>query len=224
MNRIIRLAPLKIQAFFFLFLFFPFALFAQQIQLHTADAGQEDAVSTGAPDTAGKNSYLNAKSEWGLLVGYGASHPGWGLTRTRVETIDSVYRYGRFLSEETGKSWYRGRPELLIEVPFSSVQNPQNSQMVGFNLLVSRNFTNSQKIVPYVFAGAGLVYTNLDIYDLGSELNGTYQAGTGLRFFISDRISLDLNCRFHHLSNGNTAKPNIPLNSTKFFLGISFYR
>jgi opacity protein-like surface antigen len=96
--------------------------------------------------------------------------------------------------------------------------------MIGFNLLVSRNFTSSKKIVPYIFAGAGLVYTNLDISDLGTEFNGSYQAGTGLRFFVSDKISFDLNCRFHHLSNGNTAEPNIPLNSTKIFFGISFYR
>ncbi|MFA5393341.1 MAG: acyloxyacyl hydrolase [Candidatus Ratteibacteria bacterium] len=197
----------KIQVFFFLFLFLPFSLFAQQPQVQSA------------PD-----SYLNAKSEWGFLGGYGSSHPGWGKTRTRVETIDLVYRYGYFLSGKTGKSWYRGRPELLVEVPFSFVQSPKDAQMAGFNLLLSRNFTSSKKIVPYVFAGAGLIYTNLDIPDLGSEFNGTYQAGAGLRFFVSDTMSLDLNCRFHHLSNGNTAEPNIPLNSTKFFLGISFYR
>ena len=37
---------------------------------------------------------------------------------------------------------------------------------------ISRNFTSSKKIVPYVFAGLGLAYTHLDISDLGSELNG----------------------------------------------------
>ncbi|MFA5394200.1 MAG: acyloxyacyl hydrolase [Candidatus Ratteibacteria bacterium] len=141
-----------------------------------------------------------------------------------METIDFVYRYGYFLSEETGKAWYRGRQELLVEVPFSFVQSPRDGQMMGISFLACRNFTSSRKIVPYVFAGGGPVYTNLNIPDLGTELNGNYQAGAGLRFFVSDRISLDLNCRFHHISNADTAKPNIPLNSTKFFLGISFYQ
>jgi len=197
MNRQVNF--LKIQGFLFLFLLLPFPLFAQ-------------------------GDYLNAKNEWGLLGGYGASHPGWGETRTRVETIDLTYRYGYFLSGETGKSWYLGRPELLIEVPFSSVQSPKNGQTIGVNFLISRNFTSSKKIVPYVFAGLGLVYTNLDISDLGSELNGNYQIGTGLRFFVSDKVSFDLNCRFHHLSNGSTAEPNIPLNSVKILFGVSFYR
>ena len=198
---------LKIRVFLFLFLLFPLSLFAQESRVRLTD-----------------DAYLNAKSEWGFLAGYGTSRPGWGETRTEVETIDVVYRYGYFLSGETGKSWYRGRPELLVEVPLSFVQNPEDSQMIGFNLILSRNFTSSKKIVPYVFGGLGLAYTDLDIHDLGSELNGTYQIGAGLRFFTSKKISFDLNCRFHHLSNGNTASPNIPLNSAKILFGVSFYR
>ncbi len=198
---------LKIRVFLFLFLLFPLSLFAQEdkIQLRNDD-------------------YLNAKSEWGFLAGYGTSHPGWGDTRTEVQTVDFIYRYGYFLSKETGKSWYLGRPELLVEIPVSFVQNPENSQIIGVSFLLSRNFTSSKKIVPYVFAGLGLSYTDLDISDLGSELNGNYQIGAGLRFFKSDKISFDLNCRFHHLSNGSTAEPNIPLNSAKILFGVSFYR
>ena len=201
---------LKIRVFLFLFILIPFSLFAQEPQVL---CGEKSVSAT-----------VNAKKEWGLLGGYGVSHPGWGETRTRVETIDFVYRYGYFLAEETGKTWYRGRQELLIEVPFSYVQSPKDGQMIGINFLACRNFTSSRKIVPYIFAGGGLVYTNLDISDFGTELNGNYQVGTGLRFFVSDRISLDLNCRFHHISNADTAKPNVPLNSAKFFLGISFYQ
>jgi len=198
---------LKIRVFLFLFLLSPISLFAQEPGVHLRN-----------------DDYLNAKSEWGFLAGYGTSRPGWGDTRTEVETIDFVYRYGHFLSGETGKSWYRGRPELLVEVPVSFAQSPTDGQMIGINFLAGWNFTNSKKTVPYIFAGGGPVYTNLDISDSGTDFNGNYQAGAGLRFFVSDKISLDLNCRFHHISNGDTAKPNFPLNSTKIFLGISFYR
>ncbi len=198
---------LKIRVFLFLFLLFPLSLFAQE---------------SGA--SLANDTYLNAKSEWGFLAGYGTSRPGWGETRTEVETIDVVYRYGYFLSGETGKSWYRGRPELLVEIPVAFVQVPEAGEIMGFNLILSRNFTSSKKVVPYVFAGLGLAYTDLDIPGLGSELNGTYQIGAGLRFFTSKKMSLDLNCRFHHLSNGDTADQNTPLNSAKILLGVSFYR
>jgi len=209
---------LKIQVFLFLFLLLPFSLLAQQLQ----DNDHIGGMTEQTPDPANPDDNINAKSEWGLLIGYGSSHPGWGKTRTKVQTIDFVYRYGYFLSEETGKSWYLGHHELLIEVPFSSVQNPKDGQMIGINLLASWNFTSSKIIVPYIFAGGGPVYTDLNISDFGTKFNGSYQVGAGLRFFVRDKISFDLNCRFHHISNIGTAEPNFPLNSTKIFFGISF--
>jgi opacity protein-like surface antigen len=239
-----RINFFKIPIFLFLFLFFPFSLLAQQLQdrLVSVDrvdtvlinpyAGEAVPVVNTDDKSAGKtvsaipdsSDHLNAKSEWGLLGGYGISHPGWGATRTEVQTVDFVYRHGYFLSEEIGKSWYRGRHELIIEVPFSSVQSPKNGQMLGINFLAGWNFTSSKKIVPYIFAGGGPVYTDLDISDFGTKFNGSYQVGAGLRFFVSDKTSFDLNCRFHHISNGDTAEPNFPLNSTKIFFGVSFYQ
>ena len=202
----------------------PMGFLADGAVLTDAGDGAADKPVTDTPDPGNPVDHGGARSEWGLLGGYGVSHPGWGTTRTRVETVDFVYRYGYFLSEEIGKSWYRGRNELLIEVPFSFVQSPIDGQMIGINFLAGWNFTNSEIIVPYVFAGGGPVYTDLDISDFGTKFNGNYQAGAGLRFFVSDKISLVLNCRFHHISNGGRAEPNFPLNSTKIFFGISFYQ
>jgi len=165
-----------------------------------------------------------AKSHWTFLGGYGVTHPGFGDTRTRVEDVDLILQYGRFLSEEAGRSWYRGRHEMLIEVPFSVVYHPESAIITGMNFLACWNFTASEKIVPYIFAGGGLVYTNLDIPGLGSEFNGNYQGGFGLRYLIKERTAVEFNYRLHHISNADTADPNEPLNSSKILFGISFLK
>lgn len=169
-------------------------------------------------------SFANAKSHWTFFSGYGVTHKGLGDTRTRVETVDFILQYGYFLSEEVGKSWYRGRHEILIEIPVRTVVNPKTALITGINFLACWNFTASERIMPYVFAGGGPVYTNLDISGLGSEFNGNYQAGLGFHYFMRGNTSINLNYRLHHISNAGTAKPNEPLNSSMILLGISFFQ
>jgi lipid A 3-O-deacylase len=166
---------------------------------------------------------LNAKSQWSLFGGYGVTHPGLGATKTKIQTVDFVMRYGYFLTEEAGKSWYRGRHELLIDIPVHYVVSPETTPMVGITFLACWNFTAFGKIVPYIFGGGGLVYTELDVPELGRRLNGTYQTGLGSQYFIKKNTSIDFNYRFHHISNANTAKPNGPLNSSKIAIGVSFF-
>jgi lipid A 3-O-deacylase len=181
-------------------------------------------VSSVLAGEEGSLTINNAKSHWTFLGGYGGTHPGFGATRTRVENVDLILQYGRFLSEEVGKSWYRGRHEILVEVPFSAVYHPMSAIMTGMNFLACWDFTVSEKMVPYILAGGGFVYTNLDIRGLGREFNGNYQAGFGLRYLIKDRTSIEFNYRLHHISNASTADPNEPLNSSKILFGISFLK
>lgn len=182
-------------------------------------------VSSACPTFAQEKRALkltNAKSHWTFLGGYGVTHPGFGDTRTKVEDVDLILQYGYFLSEEVGKSWYRGRHEILIEIPFSVVYRHKSSIMTGINFLACWDFTTPEKIFPYVFVGGGFVYTNLDIPGLGTKFNANYQGGFGLRFLIKNGTFIEFNYRLHHISNANTAYPNEPLNSSKILFGISF--
>ena len=181
-------------------------------------------VSSAAAQEIHHNAVLSSQYHWTLLGGYGVSHKGFGDTETRVESTDLILQYGYLIREERGRSWYKWRHELLVELPFYYVQHPESAIMTGVNFLASWNFTASDKIVPYVSAGGGLVYTNLDIPGLGRELNGNYQGGIGLHYFIKKKVSIDLNYRLHHISNASTADPNEPLNSSKILCGISFYK
>jgi opacity protein-like surface antigen len=167
--------------------------------------------------------FNTAKSHLTFSLGYGESYPGLGETKTRVQDVDVILKYGHFLSEEIGASWYRGRHEILVEVPFYYVASPKSAIMTGINFLACWDFTSfSKRVVPYLFVGGGAVYTNLNLpNDLGSKWNGNYQGGVGTHYFLTKNIALDLTARYHHISNAGTAKPNVPLNSTKVLIGLS---
>jgi lipid A 3-O-deacylase len=165
-----------------------------------------------------------ATGHWTVSGGFGTTHPGFGATESRVETVDVILSYGHFLSEEIGRSWYKGRHEILVELPLHLVVKPETTPMAGITFLASWTFTASKTITPYIFCGGGLLYTDLEVPELGKKLNGTHQAGAGFHYFFKKNTSLDLSYRFHHISNAGTGEPNGPLNSSKILFGISFFR
>ena len=159
---------------------------------------------------------------WSVLAGYGTSHPGWGKTKIRVETIDLVLRYDHVLSKDIGSSWYQGYHSLLLELPAHLIVNPEVSTMIGANFLACYTFTDNDQYLPYIFAGGGPLYANADIPGMGSRWNGNYQFGAGLRYKINIRHEVMFEFRFHHVSNGGQKDPNDPLNSTKCLAGFTF--
>ena len=168
--------------------------------------------------------FNHVKGYWTLIGGFGRTLRYFGEPRVKVQEAELILRYGHFLTEEVGKSWYKSRHGILIELPFSYVYDPDRAIMAGINFLACWDFVSSEKIVPYLFIGGGLVYTNLHLPGLGSKLNGNYQGGIGIHYLISRSIAFDLNCRLHHISNANLVDPNVPLNSAKLLFGLTILR
>jgi len=159
--------------------------------------------------------------QWSVLAGYGSSHPGWGETEVRVETIDLIVRRSSIILDDIGSSWYRGYHSLLIELPVHFLLDYHDSPMIGLNFLARYTFV-SNTLQPYIFVGGGPVYVDADIPGMGSNLNGNYQIGIGLNSPYTSKNSFFFETRYHHISNGNTSDPNDPLNSLKFLFGFSF--
>lgn len=173
----------------------------------------------------GEDAVRTAPGEFAILVGYGITHRGFGATRTQVETVDAIMRYGHFLSTELGAGrWYQGRHQLLVEVPLHLTLDPRVRTMTGGYLLGSWKFTSLEGLAPYVFAGGGVLYNDLGLDTQGTRLNFSYQGGTGLQWFVRPDTALGIEYRYHHVSNAGTADPNEPLNASKFLLGVSVYR
>jgi opacity protein-like surface antigen len=171
------------------------------------------------------NPVSTAEYELGFLTGYGISHIGFGETRHQVQTFDAIARAGFFLSDEIGKgSWYQGRHEVLLEIPYHLAVNAGGRSMVGGYVLGHWRFTALDTVVPYVLAGGGPLFVDLGLPTMGTKLNFSYQGGTGLQYFLDKCMAINAEYRYHHISNAGTAKPNEPINSSKILFGLSFYR
>jgi hypothetical protein len=57
---------------------------------------------------------------------------------------------------------------------------------------------------------------------VGSHLNVHFQTKLDFRYSISDRISLQSGVALGHLSNANTAEPNIGINNLTAYLGLNY--
>ena len=191
--------------------------------LHTCSADNHRAALCAVAED--KAVVSEAGSEYAFLSGFGITHRGFGKTRTQVETFDMILRYGRFLSDEVGKGeWWQGRHELLLELPFHLAVDHSGRSMVGGYILGSWKFTAPEKIIPYVFAGGGILYVDLGLPTMGNRLDFSYQGGTGVQYFLRKDLALTAEYRYHHISNAGTATPNEPLNSSKLLIGVSFFR
>ena len=45
--------------------------------------------------------------------------------------------------------------------------------------------------------------------------------GVGTKFLVADKHEVNLEVRYHHISNLDMAEPNVPLNSVKIFIGAT---
>lgn len=161
-------------------------------------------------------------SYWTVLGGYGISHKGLGKTKQQVQVLDLILQYDHVLIRDIGSSWYRGYHSLVLELPFTLVVDPDVSPMIGVNVLAGWTFDSSETMQPYFFGGGGILYTNADIPGMGSEVNGNWQFGGGLRFKLDSGNWLKVEYRFHHISNTGAKDPNDPLNSSKLLVGFTF--
>ena len=162
-----------------------------------------------------------------LLLGGGSSIKGFGDTEEEVRTIDLVWRHARIFQEKDADPSH-GHRELWIEAPFSFLVSDSDNQdsndigLVGLNFLFAWMFSATDIGQPYVLAGGGPVLILADVDGVGSDLCGNYQAGCGMRLNSKNDHAVNLEIRYHHISNLGLANPNVPLNSIKLFIGFTF--
>ena len=129
-------------------------------------------------------------------------------------------KWGYIISDYDGP--VPGALEIELEGVAGAFITPSPAFETGFNLLFTYNFETGTKFVPFFSAGAGLLYTNLDVNELGSKLNASPQGGIGLKYFINDKTALSVMGRIRHISNAGTASPNRGVDSGIILFGVNF--
>jgi hypothetical protein len=107
----------------------------------------------------------------------------------------------------------------MIELPLHLLHSPSEPPMFGVTFNSCWTFLAHPRYRPYLFVGGGPLYTHAEIPGTSSKVKGSYQVGAGLKLDL-ESASLNLEFRFHHVSNGGIDEPNDPLNSGKFLLGF----
>jgi len=157
------------------------------------------------------------------------SPAGIGPDTVDFDYVQTNLRLGWMLnSPGPSEGFFRGNVEAVLEFTYSDIYSDYGDYFAGFTVLFKYNFVQPDaKFVPYVQAGAGLVFT--DAYKdrtqraIGNSHEFTPQASLGFRYLIDKNWSIDMEGMFEHISNANAGDRNVGANSLGGFVGITYF-
>ncbi len=173
--------------------------------------------------------------EWGFMTGYGLSN-SLGASRAGIDFFTLLPKVGYVFIELQGKPPLKGSLEVIAEaapVLLAFESSPAfGSQTIyggGLTALLRYDLRTGTRILPFVEGGAGLLVSTPQSRDplsqfRASQFNFTLQIGAGLRYLLSKRVSLNLEYRFHHISDAHITEKNPGLNSDFVLLGLSLFQ
>ena len=181
----------------------------------TVTPAQTDNATPEVTEAADPYRLRRALRERDFSVGYGKKIQVERFkARTKVTMYQLLPRWGRFKDD---------RQEFLWELPISYFSKPETAYAAGLTLMYRYHFSSNRRFAPFIEAGSGFVFTNLD--EKIPELNGGFQfspqAGIGIRSALSRSSDLIISARWFHLSNAGTKKPNVGLNNYLITAGYS---
>ena len=162
----------------------------------------------------------------GLSIGYGH---GSSITSTgRIEgklvrelVVVGVWRIA-LTREPLEPALYKGVLSLRIEPSLIVNFEPPATPPRGAAAMLRYELTRWGRTRPYLEGGAGIIGLSFDLADQADGLAFNPTAGVGLVHRLSDRLTLDVACRFQHISNAFTAYPNGGIEAFQYLAGISY--
>jgi lipid A 3-O-deacylase len=173
------------------------------------------------------NSHPVSGGSWELGV-----FSGGGLGLGKSDNTQFMYaggRVGRIFGHDHLSGWFRGNFEWAFDVmPFYTVFPPASAVYGGsFKPAIWQwNFTSHKKIIPYVAAAGGIVFSTNDIPPGNtSPVNFTSQLVTGAHVFVKPGHAFFFEDAIGHLSSASLGRHNPGYNGLiEFTVGYSWFR
>jgi hypothetical protein len=134
------------------------------------------------------------------------------------------FTYGHMVSHVLGEGhWYKGNPELRLELFTGAQFSPNSEWFVGLTPHLRYNFATGTRWIPFVDAGAGVTATGIGPPDLSGTFEFNLQAGGGVQWFLKDNLALTLDAHYVHWSCAGLHQPNLGLNGVTGLLGVTVF-
>ena len=141
-------------------------------------------------------------------------------------TVDYSLAYGQLgfmVSDVAGKGFWRGNLEMVPEAFAAGIYENTGHYIAGGTFWIRYNFVpHHWRVVPYAQVGGGVTLTDMSHQYTGQNFNFNVDAAAGLRYFIRQGCSLNLEYRFQHISNANLGRHNLGTNAQGPVLGFSW--
>jgi lipid A 3-O-deacylase len=135
---------------------------------------------------------------------------------------------GKVLTGEIGHGWRRGRFEYGVSlIPLFVHYRPGRIYGGGFEPVVLRWNSNFQsgRIKPYVELAGGAVRTNANLPTGNtSDFNFSARGGGGIQISTAQWQSVEIGCRWFHISNANLGVQNPEFNGVQLSLGYHWFK
>jgi lipid A 3-O-deacylase len=145
-----------------------------------------------------------------------------------IHFVSAGFRIGAILTEQLGTSRFRGNLEWAADlIPLYLVYQPNRVYGGSFNPVVLKwNFTAGKRMVPYVAAEAGVLFTRTEVPPGDtSSVNFTPTLASGVYIFQNAKRALELSVHVTHISSANLGNKNPGINSSlQFRVGYFWFK
>jgi opacity protein-like surface antigen len=136
----------------------------------------------------------------------------------------SEFQLGYMMTDVAGHGIWRGNWEVANAAFGGRVFEGVGDCIAGATIWLRYNVLPRQsRFAPFVQAGAGGTYTDINPRLVGQDFNFNLDLGAGVRYLLSSHSSVNLEYRYQHISNANMADRNLGVNAHGPMLAVSFF-
>jgi hypothetical protein len=148
---------------------------------------------------------------------------------TEAQLFSAGISIGKVIADGVGSGWWKGNLEYGFDVipVFVAFGGTKRIYGGGVEPVVLRWTLShhAHRVLPYIELGGGALISNANL-PLGdtSSFNFTVRGGGGIQVSRKARRSIDIGCRWSHISNANLGVRNPEFNGVQVILGYHWLR